>query len=128
MSPTRSPARAGAILLSAVAGLALALLCAVPDASAHSRKETTVPADGAALRAPPEVIVMEFDTPIRITSLSLTTGAGDAVELRRTTGPRPVTRYEAVPPALGAGSYRVEWRGLSEDGHTMQGSFSFEVE
>ena len=40
---------------------------------------------------------------------------------------RSPAALEATPPALPAGSYTVEWRGLSEDGHAMSGRFSFEV-
>ncbi len=28
---------------------------------------------------------------------------------------------------MGAGTYRIEWRGLGADGHAMQGEFMFEV-
>ena len=34
-----------------------------------------------------------------------------------------------MPPAdMPAGAYTVNWRGLSIDGHPMQGSFDFTVE
>jgi len=29
---------------------------------------------------------------------------------------------------MGAGTYRIEWRGLGIDGHAMQGEFTFTVE
>ncbi|MEL6211890.1 MAG: copper resistance protein CopC [Pseudomonadota bacterium] len=37
------------------------------------------------------------------------------------------TDFVATPAALSTGEYTVEWRGLSGDGHPMQGSFSFTV-
>jgi len=104
------------------------LMSAVAPSSAHSRKETTVPADGASLTEPPSVIAMEFDAPMRITAVSLVNGAGETIGFKATTGPRAVTRYEATPPALGPGDYVVEWRGLADDGHPMQGRFAFTVE
>jgi methionine-rich copper-binding protein CopC len=112
-----------------IASLAAALALAVcGGALAHSKKETTVPADGARLDAPPAVIAMEFDAPMRITLVSLTEATGGEVELAPVTGPRPATRFEATPPPLGPGDYRVDWRGLAEDGHPMEGGFSFTVE
>ena len=108
------------------AAAALALSLAGP-ATAHSRPETTAPANGAVVATAPEVISISFDKPMRVTFIELTNADGDAFTLERTDGMAPVTRFEATPPALPAGSYTVEWRGLSEDGHAMSGRFSFEV-
>ena len=96
-------------------------------AAAHSRAEATAPANGEVVAAPPAVIAIAFDEPIRITFIELTGMGGDAFALERTDGMAPVTRFEATPPTLPDGSYTVEWRGLSKDGHAMSGRFSFEV-
>jgi methionine-rich copper-binding protein CopC len=40
---------------------------------------------------------------------------------------QPVSEFSAAVPLLPAGLYSVAWRGLAEDGHPMQGAFSFEV-
>ena len=96
-------------------------------ATAHSRPETTVPANGAVLAAAPPVISIAFDKPMRVTLIELTDADGDAFALERTDAMAPVTRFEATLAPLPAGSYTVEWRGLSEDGHAMSGSFAFEV-
>ena len=114
----------GLALAIAAGSLALALGGA---AAAHSRAETTVPANGDVLATAPEAITMAFDKPMRITLIELTNADGDAFALERTDEMAPVTRFEAAPPALPAGSYTVRWRGLSEDGHAMKGTFSFEV-
>ena len=93
---------------------------------AHSRKEATVPADGATVAAV-ERVEMRFDKPMRIIAVSLR-AAGAAVPLARETGMEPVTTFRAAPEApLAPGAYMVEWRGMSEDGHPMQGSFGFTV-
>ena len=96
-------------------------------AFAHSSKESTSPTDGAVLEAPPESIEMTFDSPMRLTMVRLTDGGGADVDLQRSDDMAPVTQFKAVPAALSAGTYTVEWRGLSGDGHAMQGSFSFEI-
>lgn len=105
-----------------VASLAL---IAPATAIAHSKKEKTVPADGAVLVTSPATIGMSFDRPMRITMLRLTDAKGEEHELSRTDGMAPVTEFKATPGSLDAGEYDVEWRGLAEDGHPMQGSFSF---
>ena len=113
-------------LAAIVATTAFALSLAGP-AAAHSRPETTAPADGEVVAAAPEVIAISFDKPMRITIIELTGANGEAFALERTDEMAPVTRFEAAPPDLPAGRYTVDWRGLSEDGHAMSGRFTFEV-
>ena len=104
-------------------GMALAL---AGHAHAHSKSEETVPADGATV-ASVEAIEMRFDAPMRVTVVTLSRD-GDDIDVERETGMEPATEFRARPGAdLAPGPYRVEWRGLSEDGHVMQGSFGFTV-
>lgn len=97
------------------------------ETRAHSKQETTFPEDGSVLAAAPDVVSMTFDEPMRITLIQLTSEAGDTFELERSDAMEPVTEFRAIPPPLPKGRYTVEWRGLSSDGHPMQGHFSFEV-
>ena len=113
--------------IAAIAAAAALALSLAGPAAAHSRPETTAPASGAVVTVAPEVISISFDKPMRVTFITLTNADGDSFALERTDAMAPVTRFEATPPALPAGSYTVEWRGLSEDGHAMSGRFSFEV-
>lgn len=114
--------RLAAIVASAAFALSLA-----GAAAAHSRPETTAPADGEVVAAAPAVISISFDKPMRVTTIELTGADGEAFALERTDEMAPVTRFEATPPPLPAGRYTVTWRGLSEDGHAMSGRFSFEI-
>lgn len=103
-------------------------LLATGAAFAHSKQEVTFPADGAVLVAPPDVVSMQFDTPMRVTVIELTSETtGGSFELARSDGMRPVTDFRATPPVLPNDRYTVEWRGLSTDGHAMRCRFSFEV-
>ena len=113
--------------LAAIVATAAFALSLAGAAAAHSRPETTAPADGEVVTAAPAVISISFDKPMRVTIIELTGADGDAFALERTDEMKPVTRFEATPPALPAGTYTVGWRGLSEDGHAMSGRFSFEV-
>lgn len=96
-------------------------------ALAHSENESTTPADGAILDAAPEVLAMTFDQPMRLTLVRLTDADGAEVEVTRTDDMAPVTEFEAAPAEMGPGDYTLEWRGLSSDGHPMDGSFSFQI-
>ena len=114
-------------LAAIVASAAFALSLLAGAAAAHSRPETTAPADGEVVAAAPAVIAISFDKPMRVTTIELTGADGEAFALERTDEMAPVTRFEATPPPLPAGRYTVTWRGLSEDGHAMSGRFSFEI-
>ena len=96
-------------------------------AAAHSEKEATTPADGAALSETPDMIHMVFDDPMRVTMVRLLNEDGAEMPLERGTGLDPSLEFHAEPEPLGPGAYTVEWRGLSSDGHAMSGSFSFEI-
>lgn len=112
-----------------LAALAMMGALIAPGAGwAHTEKERTRPADGAVLSESPPVIVIDFDGPMRLTYIALGDADGRDFELERTDGMAPVTRFEAVPPELPAGAYAVDWRGLAEDGHPMEGGFAFTIE
>jgi len=107
---------------------ALALLLAPGLALAHSAALPGSPRDGETLSAPPQVVRLSFDSPMRITVLTLN-GPDGEVSLERTDGMKPVTTLEARPEGeMGAGAYEIEWRGLGADGHIMQGSVDFLIE
>ena len=112
----------------AITALVLGLSLSSNTAFAHSKEDMIVPADGAVLQASPEKISMSFEMPMRITFVTLLDDAGVEHELTRTDNMQPITKFEAVPAVLSVGRYTIEWRGLAEDGHSMEGDFSFEIE
>ncbi|WP_432513547.1 copper resistance CopC family protein [Kineococcus sp. SYSU DK001] len=101
------------------------LLTATP-AAAHDRLQSTDPADGAVVEVAPEQVVLTMSaTPVALGTQVQVTGpdgsvvsAGDPriVDTAITTtltGDRP------------AGTYEVQWRVTSSDGHPISGGFSF---
>lgn len=115
MTPFRPLALAAAVAVAATAALA------------HSGKETVVPAEGAVVAGSPPAIQMIFDGAMRITQIRLTDAAGKSYALQRTDRMQPVLEFSAAPETLPPGDYRVEWRGISTDGHAMEGGWSFGV-
>jgi len=106
---------AGLLLLSATAALA------------HSKVDTTAPANGAVLAQAPARIVLSFAKRIRLTKVRMRHGDSPAVDLDLTRHKGFATRFAIPLPGRGGGLYRVEWRGLAADGHTMRGGFEFRV-
>ncbi len=114
-------------VLSSVALTGILSMATSSGVLAHSKKETTTPVDGAVTTVAPETIRMTFDRPMRITFFRLTDARGNEHDATRTDSMAPVREFEATPAVLGPGAYTVEWRGLADDGHAMEGSFSFEI-
>jgi hypothetical protein len=114
----------------ALAGGAVAsvIVAAWPDRAvrAHAETRASDPADGAVVDAIAHV-ELRFTAPVRLTRISLSHAETGAVALPE---PRSLTpsRDKRVPlPDLAPGRYRLEWRGLSADGHAIQGATRFEL-
>lgn len=106
-----------------------AALAMLTPALAHSPMKGSVPADGDELVSVPETIEMNFAAPARVTKIEMTHTNGDAnhrVTLDIPTRDK-IETISLTPDFMGAGTYQIDWRALSEDGHVITGSFSFTV-
>ena len=108
--------------------LAAAIFLAAASANAHSVVVATQPASGAVLSAMPQNLEIEFAKPIRITRVKITRGDDSWADLDLGDENSFQTLFELPLPNPGAGLYRIEWRGLSSDGHAMKGAFTFQVQ
>ncbi|NSY38964.1 copper resistance CopC family protein [Leisingera sp. ANG59] len=109
----------------AVAAFAAAL---ATGSAAHSPVESTTPANGAAVTEVPAEISLSFANDIRLTRVEMAHQDHGPVPLDLD-GPARFDRTFVLPlQGMGAGTYRIEWRGLGADGHAMRGEFSFQVE
>ena len=115
-----SSALLGAVILAA------ALLGAVAPASAHDAAESTSPASGATLAAPPEQVSVTFNkNPLSLGSQILVNDAAGtnwsdgAVEIVDNVASQ---KLRAGAPA---GAYTVVWRVVSSDSHPIEGTFTF---
>lgn len=114
-------------LRSAIAALVVA--AAVGPASAHSLLLEASPAANAVLPAPPERIVLRFNNRIErtLSAVRLVDAQGRA-HPARVLPAEAADSLAAAPPALGPGTWKVEWRVLSTDGHVVSGAYSFRIE
>lgn len=111
-----------AILLAGLLALA-----AIP-ALAHSSLDATAPENGAVLAQVPPHIALTFANRIRLTRVHMTHDAGDVIDLDLDKQTSFATRFELPLKDLDSGLYRIEWRGLSADGHVMREAFTFRVQ
>jgi len=111
--------------------LGTALLLATTGAGAalaHATMTSSVPKDGATVASPLTAIEFSFSKPLRLTMVDIVRASDQqhvtiAKELPGTAGP---SAKVAVNP-LTAGSYKVSWTAVGDDGHVMKGNFSFSV-
>jgi copper resistance protein C len=119
--------RTSRALLALVAAAALLALGAGP-ALAHDGLVSSSPAAEASVPSPPPAVELEMGSPPQV--------LGTEVQV---TGPDGAVVSEGEPEVLGstvrqplaaelpAGTYAVDWRVTSGDGHPVTGSFAFTV-
>ena len=96
-------------------------------AAAHSPLEATIPANEETMASVPAEIVLDFKGNVRLTRVVMTHASHEAdLDLAGFEG--FISDYTIQMPSVGAGTYQIEWRGLGDDGHPMDGRFSFTVE
>jgi len=109
-------------------GLALALVGGAVPAGAHATLQDTSPADDALVDVVPESVVLRFDEPVSASTGAVQVispgggrvdGAVDDIDGGRTLA------IEVDGDARG--TYTVAFRVVSDDGHTITGSFVFHV-
>lgn len=130
-TPVARPAGAARIVATTLlAGLVVlvALLAPATPAAAHNQLVESDPAPKARLTTPPEAVTLVF-----LQSLDpehTTVVVTDADESQVEAGEPVIDGGEVsvdLPPDLPDGEYTVAYRVLSNDGHPVQGSYTFTV-
>lgn len=98
--------------------------------NAHAAVAATSPGDGEILGERPETVSIEFNENVNVSesSVRLIDARGEAVTLEernRTKVGAGVEISWSVPEDLAEGWHAVAWRAVSEDGHPINGSFTF---
>ena len=123
--------RAGSRRLVALMGLSAAwlLLSCVP-ALAHARLVQEEPADGATLAESPDRVELAFSEPVdaEFSPLEVRNSEGERVDKDNARVDPDDARAVVVDlEELSEGSYTVEWRVTSIDGHVVEGRYGFAV-
>ena len=133
---TRAPRLSGRGAVAATLAAALLLLAgALPPRLAaalpHMRLLKSTPAANATLTASPDAIRLWFSEPVdpKGSTVTVKGAGGAAVALapltRDAAKDAPLVATLATPVA--AGAYTVTWKGMSRDGHVVNGTFTFHV-
>lgn len=108
-------------------GLLCLLACLLSPAAAfaHATLIGSAPGDGAVVAEAPRSFRLDFNEPVAVTGVRLS-GGGRTVTLDRVTSEGASVLIEA-PEDLGAGSYALSYRVVSEDGHPIAGAVPFAI-
>lgn len=128
-TPGAGVGRLACVLCLSAGWLALVLLASVP-ALAHANLQGSSPPAGSELSAAPEQVRLRFSEPVD--------AEFSPIEVRDEDGERVDEDDARVDPQdarvvmvdledLPEGSYRVEWRVTSLDGHVVEGRYGFAV-
>ena len=111
----------------AIVVLALAVPLAPREASAHSQLEESSPGNSSTVARPVRRITLRFNEEVSLPRVVVrpTSGKVLAGTLERR-GDSEIVAYTPRTP-LGPGTYRVQWKARSADGHWVSGTFSFTV-
>jgi methionine-rich copper-binding protein CopC len=118
---TMKMARSCAALL-----LTLAAMLPAFQAAAHTTLESSTPPTGAKIEQSPPVIEMKFHHPINLTSV-VVVDASKAERKLEFTPHAAAAEFQLPKPQLAAGHNEIKWKGLSQDGHVVTGSLTYEV-
>ena len=107
--------------------VAMRLLFVTGEANAHAFLDHAEPRVGNKVATAPREVTLWFTQKLEpaFSSVTVTNAAGQRVD----TG-KPRVSGDQMSVSLrsgGAGTYRVNWRVLSVDTHTTDGSFTFQV-
>ena len=118
--------RLARIGLALAAALLMGGVAALP-AGAHAELESTDPADGSSLAAPPAQVTLTFGEALvpETVNIAVSSAAGPLTGIAPSTAGPTVT--VPWPADAGAGDYRVAYRVVSEDGHPVEGQFAFTI-
>jgi methionine-rich copper-binding protein CopC len=118
------------LLRRSLLGFAAILLAPRPGA-AHAVVVTSEPAAGAALAAPPQAVIVRFNSRIDHARSRLTLVAPDGTQsvLEPAPDTEPTVLEAGVPARLAPqpGAWRLRWQVLAIDGHITRGDVPFTI-
>jgi methionine-rich copper-binding protein CopC len=121
----------GARLLSLIAAVFALLVVIWPTApaSAHSELEESTPAAGATLTKAPALITLTFSEPVQDGGSSIVVSVRDTIVSKANTfATNENVATVQLAPSSQPGTYKVDFRVVSADGHIVSDSFSYDVE
>ena len=93
---------------------------------AHAALQSATPAVNASISSAPDKLVLNFSEPVMLMGIKLnnkTTQKG--IPLNYQPSASLGKTHEVKLPGISAGQYEVQWQIMGNDGHSMNGKYSF---
>ena len=113
------------MLKSFAATVAVIGLFAASPAFAHAALKVSAPQSGATVAAPHD-LSLTFSEKVHLTAIKLTAGGKDVPGVTVAHGDAAAT-YTVPLPHLAPAKYDVRWSAIGDDGHPVNGTFTFTV-
>lgn len=124
--PIAGPRPGPALLVGLLTVLLLGI--GAPPARAHDALVRSSPSAGAAVATAPSSVELELSgTPLPLGTEVLVLGPDGAVVSTGAAELQDRTVTQSLTAGLPAGSYTVQWRSTSSDGHPLTGTWDFTV-
>lgn len=108
--------------------IAAAVAVAAGPAAAHARLVSATPAPDATVAAPRTISLTFSERAVpAFSGFDVVNAAGEKVAIRTAVAADGKTLTGTLARPLAAGTYSVQWRLASSDGHRMTGSYAFSV-
>jgi copper transport protein len=120
---------AGAVLVALVVVVVALAGPLARAAGAHASVTEVTPGAGEALSESPSVVKVTFSEGVDIgrDAMTLFDGSGERVPVGSLRQPSPNRLVLPIGEKLPDGAYIVTWRGISEDTHSISGTWTFRV-
>jgi len=113
------------VSIAAVGLLSAGLLSASP-APAHAVLKLSAPKSGATVEAP-QNLSLTFSEKVRLTAVKLTADGKDVSGVQVDRAAPAAPSFTVALPKLAPAKYEVRWTALGDDGHAVNGTFTFIV-
>ena len=124
-------AYAQGVMRKLAAVLASMTLLAPLPAQAHTSLASSVPAKNSTIKAMPKTIALTFDEKLikiagkNISKFSVTGPDGKEIKLGPTTLTNQIISASVLEPKPKSGTYKINYRVISGDGHPVSGTIKF---
>ncbi|MBV8858946.1 MAG: CopD family protein [Acidobacteria bacterium] len=121
--------RGGFRVMAGALVVLLALVFLPSSAGAHARLLRSQPAAGSTAGQPPKLVELWFNEELEpnLNTVEVKDARGGRVDRGEVTLGEGGKKVEAALDELASGTYAVEWKAVSADGHTIRGRFNFTV-
>lgn len=114
------------MLKSIIASVATIGLLSASPAFAHAALKVSAPKSGATVAAP-QNLSLTFSEKVRLTQVKLTADGKDVSGVQVDRAAPAAPSFELPLPKLAPAKYEVRWSALGDDGHPVNGTFTFTV-